>query len=143
MVLPLPPSPLVALVAKVDEERAAAGATDGEDLTARHKELVRAAGRAAIEETLQPTARSELTPETLAAEWLAYAEVFGTNGMAAGSARLSSQPGIDAQPQSSPAVAEPCNPGRRTLIGASIAVGVAVLVGVLVAARHQSRAVSK
>jgi len=84
----LPASPLAALVAKVDEERVSALKGADLDLAARHKALVRAAGRAAIEETLNPTRHvTELTAESLAAEWLAYAEVFGTNGMAAGGAR--------------------------------------------------------
>lgn len=80
------PSPLAALVMKVDAEHAAAGV---ENPNERHKALVRAAGRASIEETLLNPERegSHQTAEMLAAEWLAYAEVFGTNGMAAGGGR--------------------------------------------------------
>ena len=57
----------------------------------KHKELVRAAGRAAVEESLRRTKRkaSEMTPEGIVAQWQAYAEVYGTNGMAAGGARSS------------------------------------------------------
>jgi len=71
---------------KVDAEHAAAGV---ENPNERHKALVRAAGRASIEETLLNPERegSHQTAEMLAAEWLAYAEVFGTNGMAAGGGR--------------------------------------------------------
>ena len=62
----------------------------------RHKELVRAAGRAALEESLlsQESHRvkrkaSEITASGITAQWQAYAEVYGTNGMAAGGARSS------------------------------------------------------
>ena len=80
------PSPLAALVMRVDAEQAAAGV---ENPNERHKALVRAAGRASINETLLNPERegSHQTAEMLAAEWLAYAEVFGTNGMAAGGGR--------------------------------------------------------
>ena len=61
----------------------------------RHIELVRAAGRAALEESLQsgPSGMkrkaSEMTAAGIAAQWQAYAEVYGTNGMAAGGGRSS------------------------------------------------------
>ena len=71
-----------------DEQRAAAAAA----AKTRKKELVRAAGRAAVEDSLQngqEGARRSgpcLTTECLAAQWHAYAEVYGTNGLATGSA---------------------------------------------------------
>jgi hypothetical protein len=135
MVKPLPPSPLAALVAKVDEERAA----DGDHSEDRHKALVRAAGRAALEESLNPTTETaELTLESLTAEWLAYAEVFGTNGMAAGSARLAVQDdstGAPAQPTATPTLRR-----GRVLGGALLAVVVATAVAFVVARGRYSRA---
>ncbi|EOD12521.1 hypothetical protein EMIHUDRAFT_247422 [Emiliania huxleyi CCMP1516] len=71
-----------------DEQRVAAAAA----AKTRKKELVRAAGRAAVEDSLQngqEGARRSgpcLTTECLAAQWHAYAEVYGTNGLATGSA---------------------------------------------------------
>ena len=130
MVVPLPPSPLSALVDRVDAEVVS---TDGEhpDQTARHKALVRAAGRAAIEQTLNSQPVAELTAESLAAEWLAYAEVFGTNGMVAGGGRSSTgdlpavqQPGSGS---SSPTVEEPHESWQRG-IGMSILAAVLLLL---------------
>ena len=69
MVVPaLPASPLAALVARVDAEaaEAAADGTSDRDASARHKALVRAAGRAALEETLNPTRQvADLSMESL------------------------------------------------------------------------------
>ena len=59
----------------------------------QHKELVRAAGRAAVEESLLSKSHgikrkaSEMSAAGIVAQWQAYAEVYGTNGMAAGGAR--------------------------------------------------------
>ena len=74
----------------------------------KHKELVRAAGRAALEESLQSgpggvkRKASEMTAAGIAAQWQAYAEVYGTNGMAAGGARSSL---VGAEPDASEEVA--------------------------------------
>ena len=63
------------------------------DANQRHKALVRAAGRAAVEESLLAGTSgikrkaSEMTAVGIAAQWQAYAEVYGTNGMAAGGGR--------------------------------------------------------
>ena len=91
-----------ALVSMMEKEQRPAAASDGNDAAAdvataaaakqRHKELVRAAGRAAVEESLLSKngikrKASEMTAEGIAAQWQAYAEVYGTNGMAAGGAR--------------------------------------------------------
>ena len=58
-----------------------------------HLKLVREAGRAALEESLLSSGvkrkASEMTPAGIAAQWQAYAEVYGTNGMAAGGGRSS------------------------------------------------------
>ena len=92
---------LAVIVAKVDEQRASGlSASDGSDMKARHLALIREAGRAAIEETLLSPTRddseklSEMSAEALAAEWMAYAEVYGSNGLAAGGGRSSQRPEV-------------------------------------------------
>jgi hypothetical protein len=124
------PSPLVTLVHKVDEECAATAEGDAPDLKERHKKLIRAAGRAAIEETLLNPERpgSEMTPESLAAEWLAYAEVFGTNGMA-GAGRHTATDTKDV----SQSPVEHAEPTRR---GYVVATAVGVLAIVALVLRH-------
>ena len=133
------PSPLAALVARVDEEHAAAAATAGEggaapDMAERHKALVRAAGRASIEETLLNPERlgSELTAESLMQEWLAYAEVFGTNGMAAGGARSHLRDEDDAR-RTAVSNAAPLRHRTRLLVAAAL-----VIVAVTVRLRRAS-----
>mmetsp|Transcript_50828 Transcript_50828/g.108537 ORF Transcript_50828/g.108537 Transcript_50828/m.108537 type:complete len:175 (-) Transcript_50828:70-594(-) len=134
-------SPLAALVAKVDEEGFSGASV--EQSTARHKALVRAAGRAAIEETMRPTrtqAEMELSSESLVAEWVAYAEVFGTNGLASGGARSAT----GNLPAARSASGEGTGPNSRSLgflvrepppwVGAAILTLVAL---VLVGARRQ------
>ena len=80
----------------VDEERtlAAGGDQDAAAAKQKHKELVRAAGRAALEESLHGNKRkaAEMTAEGIATQWQAYAAVYGTNGMAAGGGRSSEEP---------------------------------------------------
>jgi len=91
----------------VEEEECRAVVIDGDPATVadsasaasevttkqKHRELVRAAGRAALEESLLsgPSGvkrkASEMTSAGIADQWNAYAEVYGTNGMAAGGAR--------------------------------------------------------
>ena len=88
------------LVSKIIEENYSTaanlepGSADSElPAKVKHKELIRAAGRAAVEDSLQSvlggTKRkaSEMTAEGIAAQWFAYAEVYGTNGMASGGVR--------------------------------------------------------
>lgn len=134
------PSPLAALVAKVDEERAATATAD--DMKARHKALVRAAGRQALEDTLQTGSGNEesklatMTVESLTAEWAAYAEVFGTNGMAAGGGRSASVLDAGDASSSSPDASGSC--WRMRSLSAAVAVAVCI-AGVLVA--RQSRLV--
>tara|TARA_B110001452_G_scaffold224176_1_gene197626 strand:- start:1092 stop:1664 length:573 start_codon:yes stop_codon:yes gene_type:complete len=124
------PSPLAALVAKVDEERATSATDD--DMKARHKALVRAAGRQALEDTLRTGSGDEesklatMTLESLTAEWAAYAEVFGTNGMAAGGGRSAAV--LDASDTSGSS-----SPGPSWRIRSVSVVAVAVcVVGLLV-----------
>lgn len=133
----MPPSPLAALVARVDEERSA-HAVDSGDLSARHKALVRAAGRAALEDTLNPSKRApELTIESLTAEWLAYAEVFGTNGMAAGGAGSAvTSSGKPMLPEKGEAKAQ--GPTRR----GHLALGIFAALVALLAAVHRSRSIA-
>ena len=79
------------LVSKLDEERSAAAEDiDARDAALSHKEMIRATGRAAVEDALMSPAEgsikrraSEMTAAGLTAAWLAYKEVYGTNGMAA------------------------------------------------------------
>ena len=91
-------------VAKLDESRTAASAAAGsmtvaetEEQKRAHKEMVRATGRAAVNDALMSPSNgsvkrkaSEMTAQGLTAAWLAYKEVYGTNGMAAGGASSSS-----------------------------------------------------
>lgn len=133
-------SPLAALVAKVDEERAA-NASDGassEGLSDRHKALVRAAGRASIEDTLLNPTRAELTVESLAAEWLAYAEVFGTNGMASGGARHGEEARGTAPDEQPVEVQAVCSTSRRR-IGATVLAVVVVAVATIVARQRHAQ----
>ena len=135
------PSPLAALVAKVDEERAVISTAD--DMKARHKALVRAAGRQALEDTLQTGSGDEesklatMTVESLTAEWAAYAEVFGTNGMAAGGGRSASV--LDASDASSTSATGPMTGPRWGVRSVSAVAVVACAVGLLLVLR-QSRA---
>lgn len=82
----------------------------------KHKELVRAAGRAAVEESLlgEPNSlkrkASEMTAERIAAQWHAYAEIYGTNGMAAGGARSSLVDPVVSLPDSPPVLSEAAVP---------------------------------
>lgn len=57
----------------------------------KHQQLVREAGRAALEESLlgKRKASESMTAAGIAAQWEAYAEVYGTNGMSAGGGRSS------------------------------------------------------
>ena len=58
------------------------------DNDSTHKRLVREAGRAAVEESLCSKKRKkDMSAAGIVAQWRAYAEVYGTNGMAAGGAR--------------------------------------------------------
>lgn len=128
-----PTSPLAALVAQVDKERTSAAAAGDTDQRARHKALVRAAGRAALEDTLHNQTRegpedsklATMTLESLTAEWAAYAEVFGTNGMAAGGGR-SATVASDSEAAKAPV------PVRCGGIGASIAAAAAVVLVLVV-----------
>lgn len=123
----------------MDEERAAVD--DEDDLKERHKALVRAAGRAAIEDTLNQRQNAELTAESLAAEWLAYAEVFGTNGMAAGSARLSAPDANAELPAADEARDEPPSPSwRKNTAAVAVAVGIVAVVLCRLIAQPQARA---
>ena len=129
MVKPIPASPLAALVAQVDEQRIAASDDASDDAAARHKELVRAAGRAALEESLNPTQpMKELTVESLTAEWQAYAEVFGTNGLAAGSGRLSARPAAEVAPPRGQGHQTVPRRHHRLLLLAGLAAAVALIV---------------
>lgn len=145
MVAPLPPSPLAALVARVDEERSA-HADDSGDLSARHKALVRAAGRAALEETLNPSqAVPELTIESLTAEWFAYAEVFGTNGMAAGGGRSESGeiPDVTLASQAKRSEEEVDGKTRRsTRDGGYVVLGIFATLVTVLASVHRTRVVA-
>ena len=138
MVVPaLPASPLAALVARVDAEaaEAAADGTSDRDASARHKALVRAAGRAALEETLNPTRQvADLSMESLTAELMAYAEVFGTNGMAAGGARVGGSPMADPLGEQTRRKEE--YPWRYAAAGIAVAAAVGTVV---VLAKHRSR----
>ncbi len=66
------------------------------------KEMLRAAGRAAVEEALLlplsgvKRKAHELTARELTSEWLAYADVYGQNGLASGGARSSRPAGPEA-----------------------------------------------
>ena len=129
---------LAGIVAKVDAERAADAASEGgasADAKARHLALIREAGRAAIEETLLSPTRddteklSEMSAEALASEWLAYAEVYGSNGLAAGGARSGLRPEVSAAEDRSAAAptaaAEPeaAGPGlTRNALAAAVVV---------------------
>ena len=88
------------LVAEMADGRSADGA-DGAEPEAgasrggASKEMLRAAGRAAVEEALLlplsgvKRKAHELTARELTSEWLAYADVYGQNGLASGGARSS------------------------------------------------------
>ena len=63
--------------------------------------MLRAAGRAAVEALLLPLSgvkrkAHELTARELTSEWLAYADVYGQNGLASGGARSSRPAGPEA-----------------------------------------------
>ena len=76
-----------------------------EEFKRKRKALVRAAGRAALEESLLSGScgvkrkASEMTGVGIAAQCQAYAEVYGTNGMAAGGASSSSSSQPAGQPE--------------------------------------------
>jgi len=86
---------LVTKLANGETNASSGDSTSEPSARQRHIELVRAAGRAALEESLQsgPSGMkrkaSEMTAAGIAAQWQAYAEVYGTNGMAAGGGRSS------------------------------------------------------
>lgn len=94
-----------ALVSALIKEENSAPGTDAEPASTeaafkrKRKELLRAAGRAAVEESLHSGKRkaSEMTESGIMAQWNAYAEVYGTNGMAgAGAAHKGSSSNADA-----------------------------------------------
>ena len=79
-----------ALVSALIKEEKSTPALDAEPASSeaefkrKRKELLRAAGRAAVEESLHSGKRkaSEMSEAGIVAQWNAYAEVYGTNGMA-------------------------------------------------------------
>ena len=84
---------LATMVAALDAERALDAAPAALDEPPQRpaeerKRLVRDAGRAAVEEALLIPAEgvkrraAELTSAKLTAEWAAYAQIYGTNGLA-------------------------------------------------------------
>ena len=95
------------LVAEMADGRSA-DAADGAEPEAgasrggTSKEMLRAAGRAAVEEALLlplsgvKRKAHELTARELTSEWLAYADVYGQNGLASGGARSSRPAGPEA-----------------------------------------------
>lgn len=71
-----------------------------------YKASVRAAGRAAVDEALMAPAgtqkkTSQITAESLAAEWAAYAEIYGTNGMASGGLSGQKEQGVSSSKNTS------------------------------------------
>lgn len=94
------------MVAKLDEERGAEAVGEQRTMTRdQHKELIRAAGRVAVEETVLGVKRKvSADAATLTAEWEAYAEIYGTNGMAAGGASSA----VSGPPRTSSPDAEAC-----------------------------------
>ena len=115
------------LVAEMADGRRSADAAHGAEPEAgasrggASKEMLRAAGRAAVEEALLlplsgvKRKAHELTARELTSEWLAYADVYGQNGLASGGARSSRPAGPEAVDPTCPVGEEEGEAESRTL----------------------------